>query len=149
MLEQAEAVRQQYGVQTLWDPEIGYSLIYPRELLPIEQRSESGDRRLASASGDSELQIEVVGQAPDIGLVFADLLTRYEIGYSRLQDDWFVVSGTDRDDFFYEVALRSQDRLIRVRLIYPTAQREIWQPFTVILLNSLRFGASRIVGEAP
>lgn len=148
LLEQAEALRQQHGVQTLRDQKDGYSFVYPRELLPVEQLTTSGERRFASPTGDSELQIEVSEQASDLRLVFADLLTRYDAGYSSLQEDWFVISRTDRDEVFYEMALRSDERLIRVRLIYPTTQREIWQPFTVILLNSLRFGASTIVEEA-
>jgi hypothetical protein len=148
LLEQAEALRQQHGVQTLRDQKDGYSFVYPRELLPVEQLTTSGDRRFASPTGDSELQIEISEQASDLRLVFADLLTRYDAGYSSLQEDWFVISRTDRDEVLYEMALRSDERLIRVRLIYPTTQREIWQPFTVILLNSLRFGASTIVEEA-
>ena len=107
LLEQAAALRQQHGVQTLRDQEYGYSFVYPRELLPVEQRSPSGDRRFASPTGDSELQIEISEGASDLRRVFADQLVRYNAGYSSLQENWFVISGSDLDEVFYEMALQS------------------------------------------
>lgn len=137
LLAAATARQRAYGMQLLRGAEAGYSVIYPDILLPLEEQAGPTYRRFTNPAKDSSLQ--VVEDTPgDLEMLFADLLGRYAVDYSRLRSDWFVVSGTVRDRLFYDMARLVDGRIIHLRLSFPVAQRGLWDPLTVILYNSFQ-----------
>ncbi len=138
LLKEADLVRALYGVRTFDDSEAGYRLTYPARLLSQFETTEDGSRRMTTADGNSELLITVTNGSAELNEIYDETLGRYEVQYRRVRDDWFVVAGlVDDERVIYDTARQIDHNVIRARLTYPAAERELWAPFAVILFNSL------------
>lgn len=141
LLEEASILRTRYGVSTIEDAKAGYRVSYPIGLLPKEEMIEPDDRRFFSNDGESELLItsEDGGSngAAALNAIFEDLVTRYDVEYSRKRGDSFVVAGAiEGGRLTYDTARLRGNRVIRARLSYPAERRDLWAPFAVIMFNT-------------
>ncbi|MGI9508686.1 MAG: peptidoglycan-binding domain-containing protein [Geminicoccaceae bacterium] len=141
LLEEAAILRARYGVTMIKDPVAGYRISYPSGLLPNAEIIEPGDRRFSSADGQSELLITSNDgggdAASELGAIFEDLVASNDVAYSRKRDDSFVVAASiEEGRLTYDTARLRGGRVIRARLSYPAALRDLWSPFAVIMFNT-------------
>lgn len=136
LFEQADALRRDFQLMRLADPGTGVRLVYPSKLLPLERAAEDGRRQFLSADGASALRLGDAGPRDRLAGLFRELVERYQVNYSRLDDDWFVVTGTSGKRMVYDVARRTAERTVHVSLTYPMTEQASWDPFTVLLYNS-------------
>jgi peptidoglycan hydrolase-like protein with peptidoglycan-binding domain len=140
LIEQAMLVERQYDVRPLEDDGLGFSVRYPRGLLTEDDRSSPGYRVLANREGSVTLQLVAVD---DRGLdaVFADLSDHQGARYKRIFDDFFVASGEIETEMFYSMGRETEAGAVLFYLTYPAAERQLWDPFTVVLYNSFEVAA--------
>jgi hypothetical protein len=139
LLEEADRLRGRYGVTTIEDAAMGYRITYPSGLLKEEPSEEANLRRYVTSDGEGELLITSSGDADTVVLdaLYDELIGDYDVEYRRNRNDWFVVAGpTEGDRIVYDTARLNGNRLIRAKLSYPTAWRDLWSPFAVIMFNS-------------
>lgn len=137
LLRRAEAVRAEFGMTTIEDSEVGYRVSYPGALLANVEALEDGDRRMTTDDGEGELLITTDEIQEDFAAVYEAAVEQYEVQYRRKRDDWFVVAGlSDQGRIIYDTARQTQDGLVRARLSYPSAWRDRWSPFAVIMFNT-------------
>ncbi len=139
LLDQATIHRNAYGIISAGGADAGYDFLYPSRLLPRERRDSAGYRRYSTPSKDVSLQV-VSDSAERLESLYYSLLSRdgFSVTYSRLRNDWFVVAGQVGDMLFYDVARSNRRSLVRLRLVYPLEDQDLWDPMTVILFNSFR-----------
>ena len=64
--------------------------------------------------------------------------------YQRKGETWFVVSGYEGDDIFYDKTLREGDRTASFRFVFPAAQKPHYAPLLEHMEDS--FGSSVVPG---
>lgn len=137
LLAEADAWRALYGMRPLVDEETGYRLSYPSSLLLEVEEIDPGTRRMATVDGESELLITTSNGSTDIVSMYASVLGEYEVQYRRKRDSWYVVAGlADDGRIIYDTARQTENGIIRARLTYPEARRELWSPFAVMMFNT-------------
>ncbi len=138
LLEEAQAQRSLYGVQTFTDEEVGYQLSYPTLLLSNMEETGANERRMTTKDGESELLITVIeGSEQRLSSLYEEAAAEYEIQYRRKRDDWFVLAGLVTEDrIIYDTVRQAEGKLVRARLSYPVDQRDLWSPFAVIMFNT-------------
>jgi hypothetical protein len=145
------------------DSTLGYSLVYPAALFDGAPVQEHGGITLTS-SGGARLYI-FGGQNP--GLRSSEAVARhlsgadeiYEVTYRRLAQSWLVLSGylagsgqRSPAEIFYERIAFAPDRnfLAGFRLVYPPAQRALFDPIIRTMGRSLKPpGSERTASIAP
>ncbi len=141
LLRQAETFRKDHGVRSIDDDDIGFRLTYPSALLTEEERPGGGYHLLTDADGEARLQVVEI-DSRDLRAMFDDLTRHRGVGYRHFATSWFVASGEVDDDMFYSMGRRAGQRTVVVHLTYPLADRERWDPFTVILYNSFELAGA-------
>ena len=141
LLDAAAARRQQAGMRTLTDDEIGFRLSYPSAFLTLEEASDGGYRLFSDDSGRARLQVVAI-DSRDLRTVYDDLTRHAGSGYRHMNGSWFVASGEMDGKMFYAMGRQSGERSIVAHLTYPSAERGHWDPFTVILYNSFELTAT-------
>jgi len=144
------------------DPALGYSILYPSGLFDLPPVHEHGGITLGSSSG-AKLFIfggpNPEGRSPELT---ANQLSRvadvFQVTYRKLTQSWLVLSGYLTDgprgtpqSIFYERIDFPRDRqtLAGFRLVYPPAQRAIFDPLIATIGNSLRPPISGTASLAP
>lgn len=135
LLDSAAARRRESGLKTLTDDDIGFRLSYPSAFLAREEFAEGSYHILSDDSGQTRLQVVTI-DSRDLRTIYDDLTRHAADGYRHMAETWFVASGEVEDEMFYAMGRRNGDRSIVVHLTYPSAARERWDPFTVMLYNS-------------
>lgn len=115
----------------------GMSLEYPADLFVVERQTEAGDGQVFVATeGDARLLVGgLVNQGGYTAASYQDYIARrsygdYKLGYRRLGQTWFVLSGEGNGRIFYEkVMFTCGGRLINsFAMIYPIDKRHIFDP---------------------
>jgi hypothetical protein len=127
----------------------GLSLLLPSRVFTLEKQSEAGDgsvfvsrdgeaRLLVGAFENSEAQTPRSYQEHVARQSYAD----YNITYRTGGDSWFVLSGEGKGKTFYEKVMFScSGRLINsFAMIYPSDQRQMFDPIVERIENSFRPG---------
>ncbi len=139
LLEEANRLRGRYGMTTVEDAAMGYRITYPSGLLKEEPSETANYQRYVTSDGEGELVITSSGDADSVVLaaLYDELVAEYDVEYRRNRSEWFVVAGPlGEDRIVYDTARIRGDRLIRATLSYPSAWRDLWSPFAVIMFNS-------------
>ena len=142
LLEEADVLRARYGMTTVANAETGYQVTYPSGLLTENGDAEPNSRQYLTEDGEGELVItsSADGEAIDgaeLTALYNELLGQYEVQYRRKQSAWFVVAGLiEEGRIVYDTARLDGDRLVRAKLTYPAAWRDVWSPFAVIMFNT-------------
>jgi hypothetical protein len=127
----------------------GFSLQYPADLFVVERTAEAGDGQVFVANdADARLLVgALVNDARFNPASYRDYLAKhsygqYQIGYRRLGESWFVLSGEGNGKTFYEKVMFScGGRLINsFAMLYPTGQRQIFDPIVEHIENTFRPG---------
>jgi serine protease Do len=129
------------GLTELTDDRSGLTLLLPRALLG---QSTEGDRYVSYTSADGAMVLRLWWQdnakSPFEG-VFGQLVVagkQRQISYSRLSDDFFVVSGKQGRDYFYTRMNRLADRTTGFTLTYAERYRDVGAIVSVILSSYAR-----------
>ena len=129
----ARDARTEEGWTEYRNERFGFSLAYPGDLLHLEKKSEAGDGEVfVSRDGEARL---LVGALPNdkrqTPAAYQQYIARqsyadYRIGYRRIAQSWFVLSGEGNGKTFYEKVMFScGGRLINsFAVIYPTDQSD-------------------------
>ena len=127
----------------------GFSLGYPGSVFAVERKTDAGDGQVFVASdGDARLLVgALVNDSAYTPATYQEYVARhsygeYKIGYRRLGSSWFVLSGEGNGRVFYEKVMFScGGRLINsFAMIYPVAQRQIFDPIVERVENTFRPG---------
>ena len=139
------------GWQSYRNERFGLSLSYPGEVFQIERTSEAGDGVVFAARGTDARML--VGALPNRDrqtvASYQDFVARksyadYRIHYRPRGNTWFVLSGEGDGKIFYEKVMFScGGRLINsFALIYPAAQRQIFDPIVERVEDTFRAGTT-------
>ena len=123
------------------NPAFGYSIAYPdtlfHEVQPI------GDNRgMEFASPDNEVRMLVyaieASTREDLDAQYRAALADpdAQITYRARDENWYIVSGREDDDIFYEKSLSDQEILKTFRIEYPASQKAYYDAVTAIMSAS-------------
>ena len=115
----------------------GFSFRYPDGVFAPERRSEAGDGEVfTDAGGNARLLVGAFENADGhnvqsyMNFVRRDSYSGYELDYARRGQTWFVLSGENDQNVFYEKVMFScSGRFISsFALIYPIARKAMFDP---------------------
>jgi hypothetical protein len=127
----------------------GFNLHYPADAFTMERTSEAGDGQVfVSQVGNARLLVgALVNDSGFSPASYQEYIARrsyadYEIGYRRLGQGWFVLSGEGKGKVFYEKVMFScAGRLINsFALLYSVAERAFFDPIVERIENTFRPG---------
>ena len=125
----------------------GMSLEYPADLFVVERQTEAGDGQVfVAAGGNARLLVGgLVNETGYTAATYQAYIARhsygdYKLGYRRLGQTWFVLSGEGNGRIFYEkVMFTCGGRLINsFAMIYPIDQRHIFDPIVERVEDTFR-----------
>ena len=144
------------GWQSYRNERFGLSLSYPSRVFQIERTSEAGDGVVFAARGTEARML--VGALPNRDrqtvASYQDFVARksydYQIHYRPKGNTWFVLSGEGDGKIFYEkVVFSCGGRLINsFALVYPAAERRIFDPIVERVEDTFRAGTRGCEGAA-
>jgi hypothetical protein len=136
-----------------WTPYVnerfGFSFRYPADLFTPERRSAAGDGEiLAALRGEGRLLVGAFENRDGYSLAgYMDLIRResyggFQIDYTPRGATWFVLSGENGQDVFYEKVMFScQGRIINsFSLIYPVESKRRFDPIIEGIEKTFRPG---------
>ena len=125
----------------------GLSLEYPADLFVVERQTEAGDGQVFVATeGDARLLVGgFLNERGYSAASYQDYIAHhsygdYKLGYRRLGQTWFVLSGEGNGRIFYEkVMFTCGGRLINsFAMIYPIDKRHIFDPIVERVEDTFR-----------
>jgi hypothetical protein len=128
----------------------GFSLQYPSSVFAVERTAAAGDGQLFVAK-NSQARL-LVGSLSNDGnftpatyqaYIARNSYADYHISYRRQGGSWFALSGKGDGRIFYEKAMFScgGKRINSFALIYPSHQRQVFDPIVERIESSFRAGA--------
>jgi hypothetical protein len=127
----------------------GFNLQYPADAFTVERTSEIGDGQVfVSQVGNARLLVgALVNDSEFSPASYQEYIARhsyadYEIGYRRLGQGWFVLSGEGKGKVFYEKVMFScAGRLINsFALLYSVDERAFFDPIVERIEDTFRPG---------
>jgi hypothetical protein len=127
----------------------GFSLRYPANLFEPERRSEAGDGQVfAGIRGRGRLLVGALensdGQTVGsyMNMIRQESYAEYKVDYAPLGATWFVLSGqNDRDVFYEKVIFSCSGRIINsFALIYPIESKREFDPIVEGIEKTFRPG---------
>ena len=137
------AVAQGVGFKTYCNERFGFCLEYP-STLRMQPPPENGDgRTFKSADGRVEMRAYGSLNALDATLeaAFGEAKRRGKVTYSLLKSDFFVVSGTDRGNVFFEKTFLRSGTFTTFVIAYPTALKGTYDPLVSRIAKSFKPGS--------
>ena len=125
----------------------GLRLEYPADVFVVERQTEAGDGQVfVAAEGNARLLVGALINATGYtAATYQAYIARhsygdYKLGYRRLGQTWFVLSGEGNGRIFYEkVMFTCGGRLINsFAMIYPIDQRHIFDPIVERVEDTFR-----------
>lgn len=122
-----------------------YSIAYPDTLLN-EVQLIGNDRGMEFASSDNEVRMLVfaveASTREDLDAQYRSALENPEaqIIYRARDENWYIVSGSDGDEVFYEKSLADAGVLKTFRMQYPASQKAYYDAVTAIMSASFSSG---------
>jgi hypothetical protein len=138
LLATANQVRASFDLRQFVDGDDGYSFDYPAELLTEIETTGDGGWRLLDPAGNAELTVTQSPPGADLEAQFAKI--EPVSSYTRLRNAMFVAAGSENDMQFYHIARQQEDdgRIVEAHLRYRSEDKDDWDLFTVVLLNSFQ-----------
>jgi hypothetical protein len=125
----------------------GTTIDYP-DFFRVEPRPDADDgRTFKSADGGKFLVYGSFALDSDLAELLDDALKNLKAGatvtYQAHRDNWFVISGTDGEDLFYERHLLShRGEIVNSFVIsYPAKLKQTYDPIVTRMAQSLRAGS--------
>ena len=139
------------GWRSYRNERFGLSLSYPGEVFQVERTSEAGDGVVFGAHGsDARMLVGALRNSDHQTIAsYQEFVARksyadYQVHYRPRGSTWFVLSGEGNGKIFYEkVVFSCGGRLINsFALIYPAAERHIFDPIVERVEDTFRVGAT-------
>lgn len=127
-----------------------FVLKYPANIFPTTIRSNATERRLVSRDGLAELMIYAARTPPGLNLqsirqsIIDERYSAATFDYGPVGKTWFVLSGLNGEDTFYERVTVSCDehQMHGWRLTYPTGQRKLYERVVEDMHRTYRHASS-------
>ena len=129
----------------------GFSFRYPATVFEPERKSERGDGEIfVGAGGEARLLVGAFENsdrhtvASYMSFIRRDSYAKYPVSYAPRGQTWFVLSGENSQNVFYEKVMFScGGRIINsFALMYPVAAKRVFDPVVEAIENSFRPGQS-------
>jgi hypothetical protein len=137
-----------------------FSILYPDGLLNTQDAPQNNDGR-TFISSDRNIVMKVFGrynvQNKDIETLYRQQLnqTNRKITYNTLGEDYFVVSGYENNQLFYDKVMFDNNRILNLNIDYNKSLQPEFDPIVAEISNSFR-GYERVkdgryveFGESP
>ena len=139
--------RTPHGYRTYHNARFDYSISYPADLLIPQGESVNGDgQRFLSKDGRAELL--VYGSYNSLNQTLNDVLTQETerspdhpnrvVTYKVLRGDWFVLSGTENGQIFYQKTMLRDSTFKTFRIEYDESQKQTFDSITAIIARSFK-----------
>lgn len=94
------------GYERYRNQRFGYTLLYPSDILTPQGESADADQIFRSATGDIRMRVYSESNSSDtLARRYEAVQTGRSITYRAISDDFFVVSGADEGEVFYQKML--------------------------------------------
>jgi hypothetical protein len=138
--------------QQAWVPyfneRFGFSLRYPADVFASERQSDGGDGEMFTGDGGRLL----VGAFENVDgyslpsyrdLVRSQSYAGYHVSYTRQGQTWFVLSGENNQNVFYEKVMFScRGKIINsFALVYPIDRKRLFDPIVERIEDTFRPGS--------
>jgi len=129
----------------------GFSFHYPAEVFKPERTSERGDGEIfVGAGGEARLLVGAFENSDGhtvtsyMNFIRRDSYSKYSVSYAPRGQTWFVLSGENSQNVFYEKVMFScGGRIINsFALMYPVTAKNVFDPIVEGIENSFRPGQS-------
>jgi len=117
----------------------GYSVKYPTECIP-QPESQNGDGRVFLCPNGAELRVwgSWGGLHDNAASAFkAEKASRGNVTYELQKADWFVISGIQDKQVYYEKQFVTENGVSAMQLRYPQSQKGQFDPLTTTISRSL------------
>lgn len=124
----------------------GYACAYPADFEPQPEADNGDGRRFLSVKRNAEAACwgsvlfmgDMAEEAADIIGIMEEAGT--SVTYSRVEPDWFVLSGFEEDGrIFYRRTILRDGVLVSFLLRYPQSSRDAFDPVVAAMAQGLRF----------
>ena len=131
---------------TYYNDRFNYSITFPKNILHLQNESDNGDG-LKMLSKDAKATVLVYGQNNALGRSLLDTFLeasaggtynkpRKVVSYKIIKNNWFVVSGYESGNIFYQKTFLINNQFKSFYFTYPEAQRNLYDPITNVLSQS-------------
>lgn len=131
--------------KTYSNARFAYSISYPSNLLTPQGEAENGDgQKFLSSDGHAELIVYGSNNALNQTLKSLYDETRavkdlnFKVTYEVLKPAWFVVSGIDNGNVFYQKTILRQDVFKTFRMEYDDSEKQKWDPIAARIAGSFK-----------
>lgn len=117
----------------------GYSISYPENFIP-QPEADNGDGRVF-LSHDGLIEIRVWGSYhPSFEEAYQELLDEKQVTYRVKKNQWFVVSGIEDKNIFYQKTFSGRHALYSVRFTYPKRMNSTFSPLLETIVRTFSPG---------
>lgn len=126
----------------------GYSIAYPADILHPQGESDNGDgQKFLSEDGSALLLVYGANNVLEQSLeaLYQEALQGggeenpdRVVTYRTMKKDWFVVSGREAGNIFYQKTMMNGDQYVSFILEYPESQKAAYDPIVGTLAKSFR-----------
>jgi hypothetical protein len=121
----------------------GFEVHYPAPIFSPQGESDNGDgQRFISRDGKAEFRVWGTGMLPEetLGQAYQKELadSSRTVTYKRLGQDFYVVSGVEGKEIFYEKIMHTEDRFLGLIMRYPSSARNDFDPLVSQIVKSFR-----------
>lgn len=125
-----------YSTVTL--PKLGVQMEVPSELA-----AKHGPNRVSTVGGEASITYAELPPTRGIDEIFTEMTTEdpkstRSIVYKRKKNGWFVLSGYDGANIFYDKIVKLGDRNLSFSLVYPAKQKADYEADTAYMADSFR-----------
>jgi len=131
---------------TYYNDRFSYSIKFPKNILYQQNESDNGDG-IKMLSKDSKATLVVYGMNNALGWSLLDTFLEDSVGgtpskprkvisYKVIKDNWFVVSGYESGNIFYQKTFLINNQFKSFLFTYPESQRNLYDSITKMLSQS-------------
>ena len=134
--------------KTYHNARFGYSIAYPGDILHPQGESDNGDgQKLVSKNAEASLLVYGSNNALNQSLqeLYLEESRRGRddnqtkiVTYKVLKNNWFVISGYNHRNIFYQKTILNNNQFKSFYFEYPESKRKIYDPITNHLARSFK-----------
>ncbi len=142
---QRHYIRRQTKLHSYFNDRFGYAILYPSVLFPQGEAGNNDGQKFMSIHADAILT--VYGKYNTLNKSLESLYDEAARGglsddpkrvitYCVLRKDWFVVSGYDNGQVFYEKTIMNKDEIQCMDFVYPERLKSYYDPLVAKIAGS-------------
>lgn len=127
---------------------LGYSITYPKDILILQPETEATDEQVFLAKeGKARLRIhkderkDKSGKALSFNEAFEQdrgTTSKRQVAYSSLKPLFYVVSGVEGNEIFYQKTIMAKGEMVTAKLIYMKEDKPTYDAMIATLFDSFR-----------